>query len=83
MAGNLPDRKWTNHDNVHEFRWQKKLQTSILPFQVFEGFIQKQNNFSNPMRALLENSLCTLADLNHRFGGPLDISENFWLMTVL
>ena len=37
----------------------KKLVTSNLPFQGFEGFIptQNKNNFSNPVRAFLENQL--------------------------
>ena len=45
----------------------KKVATSYLPFQAFEGFIQIQNknNFSNQIRAFLEkNPFCT-ADLNH------------------
>ena len=40
----------------------KKLATSNLPFQAFEEFIQTQNknNFSNPVRAFLENPLFVL-----------------------
>jgi hypothetical protein len=40
----------------------KKLATSNLPFQVFEGFKQTQNkiNFSNRVRAFLENPLFVL-----------------------
>jgi hypothetical protein len=39
----------------------KKLATSNLPFQGFEGFIRTQNIFfSNPVRAFLENSLFVL-----------------------
>jgi hypothetical protein len=47
---------------VHGFRWQKKLATSDLPFQGFEGFIrtQNKNNFSNPESAFLENPLFVL-----------------------
>jgi hypothetical protein len=35
----------------------KKVATSDLPFQAFEGFIgtPQKSNFSNPMRAFLEN----------------------------
>jgi hypothetical protein len=40
----------------------KKLATTNLPIQAFEGFIrtQNKNNFSNPVRAFLENPLFVL-----------------------
>ena len=45
LAGNLPDRKWTNHDNTRQYMDLdgKKVATSNLPFKAFEGFIQEQN----------------------------------------
>jgi hypothetical protein len=61
----------------------KKLATSDLSFQGFEGFIrtQNKNNFSNPVRAFLENYLFVLwLTLTMDLADPGTFSENF--MTV-
>ena len=57
----------------------KKLATSNLPFQVFEGLIQTQNTFFFKSRKgfFTKSSFCTFADLNHGFGRPWDILWNF------
>jgi hypothetical protein len=63
----------------------KKLATSNLPFQAFEGFIQTQNknNFSNPVRAFLENPLFVLwLTLIMDLADPGTFSEIFKLMAV-
>jgi hypothetical protein len=60
----------------------KKLATSNLPFK---GFIltQNKNNFSNPVRAFLENPLFVLClTLIMDLTDPGTFSENFQLMTV-
>ena len=58
----------------------KKLVTSNLPFQGFEGFIptQNKNNFSNPVRAFLENPLFVLwLTLTMDLSDPGTFSGNF------
>ena len=58
----------------------KKLATSNLPFQGFEGFIRTQNksNFSNPVRAFLENPLFVLwLTLIMDLADPGTFSEKF------
>jgi hypothetical protein len=58
----------------------KKLATSNLPFPAFEGFrlTQNKNNFSNPMRAFLENPLFVLwLTLIMDLGDPGTLSEKF------
>ena len=57
----------------------KKLTTSNLPFQAFEGFIQTQykNNFSNPEGAFLENHLFVfLLTLIMNLANPGTFSES-------